>query len=64
MVLIVRRMAPILAVANISVTQSGTFVAQTATLSPFSTPMAMSPFATWSTATPHSFQESLRSLST
>ena len=49
---------------NISVTQSGTLVAQTATFSPFFTPMAMRPFATRSTSCPHSFHERQRSLST
>ena len=47
--LMVSRIAPIFAVANCSVTQCGTLVAQTATFSPFFTPMAMRPLATRST---------------
>ena len=56
--------APILAVANMMVIQSGTLVAQTATFSPFWTPMAIIPLATRSTSTPHSLQERRMSLST
>ena len=60
----VSMIAPILAVANMMVTQSGTFVAHTATFSPFWTPIAIIPLATRSTSIPHSLQERRMSLST
>ena len=48
----VRRIAPIFAVANISRNQSGTFVAQMATFSPFWMPIAISPRARRSVCSP------------
>ena len=64
MVLIVSMIAPIFAVANMSVIQSGTLVAHTATFSPFWTPIAIMPLATRSTSIPHSLQDRRMSLST